>query len=68
MSPAPPMNNQEPIKLATQPGGYRRAEDDVAPVDRDDFPAPPAKNLGKGEALYRLNNYDQEKNDNDNKN
>ena len=39
------MNNQEPIKLATQPGGYRRSEDDPVPVERDDFPAPPAKNL-----------------------
>ena len=45
VSPAPPMNNQEPIKLATQPGGYRRSEDDPVPVERDDFPAPPAKNL-----------------------
>ena len=45
VSPAPPMNNEEPIKLATLPGGYRRSEDDPAPVERDDFPAPPAKNL-----------------------
>ena len=58
VSPAPPMNNEEPIKLATQPGGYKRAEDDVVPVERDDFPAPPAKNLGEFRHDYNDDNDD----------
>jgi hypothetical protein len=37
------MKNEDAIKMASQAGGFRRAENDLAPIERDDFPAPPAK-------------------------
>ena len=37
---SPHMNNEEPIEMSHYPDGKREAER-VAPIERDDFPAPP---------------------------
>uniref|UniRef100_A0A5S6QN20 Actin-binding LIM protein 1 n=1 Tax=Trichuris muris TaxID=70415 RepID=A0A5S6QN20_TRIMR len=38
---SPAMNNEEPIELSHYPGGHAPAPGELAPIERDDFPAPP---------------------------
>jgi actin-binding LIM protein len=40
---SPSMNNEEPIELAHYPGATKPGPDDVARIDRPDFPAPPVR-------------------------
>ncbi|KFM69743.1 hypothetical protein X975_18658, partial [Stegodyphus mimosarum] len=35
------MNNEEPIEYSHYPGGHPPSPDEVPPIERDDFPAPP---------------------------
>ncbi|XP_035229700.1 actin-binding LIM protein 1-like [Stegodyphus dumicola] len=38
---SPHMNNEEPIEYSHYPGGHPPSPDEVPPIERDDFPAPP---------------------------
>uniref|UniRef100_A0A914VGH2 Actin-binding LIM protein 1 n=1 Tax=Plectus sambesii TaxID=2011161 RepID=A0A914VGH2_9BILA len=40
-SKSPHMDNEEPIEMAHYPAGHAPNPDEVPPIDRDDFPAPP---------------------------
>ena len=35
------MNNEEPIEMSHYPDGRKIEKEDTAPIERDDFPAPP---------------------------
>ena len=38
---SPHMNNEEPIEMSHYPDGRKIEKEDTAPIERDDFPAPP---------------------------
>ena len=38
---SPHMNNEEPIEMSHYPDGKKETEKTIAPIERDDFPAPP---------------------------
>ncbi|CAH1783174.1 unnamed protein product, partial [Owenia fusiformis] len=52
-SPAP-LDNEEPIKLATFSGGHIPSPGEKAPVERDDWPAPPEPSVACPD-LFRSN-------------